>query len=296
MSERVFIIGAGQVGRGLSRAFRASGTEVVSVHGRRPTEFATSSGDLPASIRDANIVLIAVRDPQIAGVISELAGVEQQRPIGFSRSANPVITSGTVILHTSGSAEVRSLDVLRAAGFACGTFHPLAPFSVTERVPDLLHGGWIGIDGDDAAKACSRRLAGHVGARTLEIPAGGKPAYHAAAVMASNFPVVLAYAAAQLMNSAGISDRPAQAAVESLISAAVGNLATAKPVDALTGPVVRGDAETVRKHMETLSGQPELLAVYRSLSEIALRIARERGTDPAAIAAMRSVLGATSRP
>ncbi len=296
MSERVFIIGAGQVGRGLSRAFRASGVEVLGVHGRTPSEYATSHGVMPPAIRDANTVIVAVRDPQIAGVVSGLAGAEQQRPLGFSKALHPIVSSGTVILHTSGIAEVRSLDLLRSAGFECGTFHPLAPFSVAARVPDLLRGGWVGIDGDDAARASARRLAGNLGARTLEIPPGGKPAYHAAAVMASNFPVALAYAASQLMHAAGIPDRTAQSAVVSLINAAVGNLSNASPVDALTGPVVRGDAETVRKHVEMLSGQPELLGVYRALSEVALKVARERGTDPNALAAIRSVLGTTSRP
>lgn len=295
MSERVFIVGAGQVGRGLSRAFRASGVEVVSVHGRKASEHATSHGDFPATIRDANIVVIAVRDPQIAGVVSLLAGGEPQRPLGFARALRPVVSSGTVVLHTSGIAEVRSLDLLRSAGFECGTFHPLAPFSVTDRVPDLLRGGWIGIDGDDAARASARRLAGHVGARTLEIPAGGKAAYHAAAVMASNFPVALAYAASQLMHSAGIPDRTAQSAVVSLVNAGVGNLTNSSPVDALTGPVVRGDAETVRKHVEMLSGQPELLAVYRAVSEVALKVARERGVDSKTLTAIRSVLGTTAR-
>lgn len=296
MSERVFIIGAGQVGRGLFRAFRASGVDVISLHGRKSSESTTTSGDFPPSIRDANVILIAVRDPQIAGVVAELAGAPPGTPVGLSRQAHPIITSGTVVLHTSGAAEVRSLDLLRAAGFACGTFHPLAPFSVTERVPDLLRGGWIGIDGDDAARSTSRRLAGHVGARTLDIPAGGKPAYHAAAVMASNFTVALAYAASHLMQKAGVAERSAQGAVERLVEAATANLAASGPVDALTGPVVRGDAETVRKHVVTLSGQPELLSVYKALSEVAIRIARERGTDARALAAIRTILGSSGRP
>ena len=294
MSERVFIIGAGQVGRGLFRAFRASEVEVVGLHGRKGTEFTTSSGELPASIRDANIIIISVRDPQIAGVVGELAGVSPA-PMAFSRPAQPIIVSGTVVLHTSGIAEVRSLESLRSAGFAAGTFHPLAPFSITDRVPSLLRGGWIGIDGDDAARAAARRLAGHLGARTLDIPPGAKGAYHAAAVMASNFPVALANAAAGLMQAAGINERSAESAVGALISAAVGNLATRTSLEALTGPVVRGDAETVRKHLETLSSQPELYNVYRALSEIALKMASERGTDPKALAAIRGLLNANVR-
>lgn len=294
MSERVFLIGAGQVGRGLSRAFRASGVEVVGLHGHKATEYTTSSGEIPASIQDANVVIIAVRDPQIAGVVGELSG-GSSGPMALSRPVHPVIAAGTVVLHTSGIAEVRSLDSLRSAGFAAGTFHPLAPFAITERVPELLRGGWIGIDGDDAARAAARRLAGHLGARTLDIPAGAKGAYHAAAVMASNFPVVLASAAAGLMHGAGINERSAQSAVEALINAAIGNLATRTPVEALTGPVVRGDVETVRKHLETLSSQPELYNVYRALSGVALKMAGERGTDPKALAAIRALLTASAR-
>lgn len=294
MSERVFIIGAGQVGRGLSRAFRASGVEIVGLHGHKPSESTTTSGELPNVIRDANVVLIAVQDPLIAGVVGELAGVSSG-PAGFSRPSHPVITSGTVVLHTSGIAEVRSLESLRSAGFAAGTFHPLAPFAVMERVPELLRGGWIGIDGDDPARAAARRLAGHLGARTLEIPPGGKGAYHAAAVMASNFPVALASAAAGLMQSAGIADKSAQSAVESLITASVGNLASRTPIEALTGPIVRGDVETVRKHLETLSSQPELYDVYRALSKIALKVAREQGTDAKALAAIKNLLASNAR-
>ena len=267
---------------------------MVALHGRKPSDAATTSGEIPDSIRDANVIIIAVRDPQIAGVVNELAGASPA-PVRFAKPSHPIISSGSVVLHTSGIAEVRSLDTLRAAGFAAGTFHPLAPFAVTERVPDLLRGGWIGIDGDDAARAASRRLAGHLGARTLDIPAGGKAAYHAAAVMASNFPVALAYAASRLMHSAGVADRSAQSAVESLIAASVGNLANRSPVDALTGPVVRGDADTVRKHLEMLSSQPDLNQVYRALSEIALQVARERGVDAQSLAAIRNLLASNVR-
>lgn len=295
MSERVFIIGAGNVGRGLARAFRASGVEVVALHGRKPSDFATSSGEIPDSIRDSNVVIVAVREPQIAGVVSNLAGVAEPGlrawPAATSRSeSGPLLARGTVVLHTSGIAEARTLDILRKEGFSCGTFHPLAPFSLPDRSPDLMRGGWIGIDGDDGARATGRRLAAHLGARTLDIPAGGKTAYHAAAVMASNFPVALAAAASDLMHEAGITERIAQRAVESLMRAAIENLAEHTPSEALTGPVVRGDAETVRKHLEALHGRPDLLAIYRDLSGVALRLARARGIDAKALAEIERLL------
>src|SRR5207237_6410057 len=100
----------------------------------------------------------------------------------------------------------------------------------------------------------SRRLAGHLGARTLEIPRGKKPAYHAAAVISSNFPVVLASVAGHLLHDIGIPDASAYQAVESLMAGALANMKQALPDDALTGPVVGGDGETVAKHLGALQG------------------------------------------
>ena len=71
MSERVFIIGPGHVGRGLSRAFRASGVEVVGLHGKRPSGVASSTGALPKELGSANVIIVAVRDPQLDETIDE---------------------------------------------------------------------------------------------------------------------------------------------------------------------------------------------------------------------------------
>lgn len=73
MSERVFIIGPGHVGRGLFRAFRASGVEMVGLHGKRPSGVATSSGRIPAEAGRANIIIVAVRDPQLDEAIGEVS-------------------------------------------------------------------------------------------------------------------------------------------------------------------------------------------------------------------------------
>lgn len=283
MTERVLIIGAGQVGRGLFRAFRASGVDVLGLHGRRPSAWTTSSGALPSSIANANTVIVAVRDDQIDGALSEL--IAERGAAGRGR-----IASGTVILHTSGGAEPELIRRLQEIGLSGGTFHPLVPFANPERAPELLKRAWIGIDGDDQARATSRRLAGHVGARTLDIPAGGKSVYHAAAVMSSNFPVVLASLASDLLRGLGIPERSAQQAVHSLMEGAVSNIADTAPLDALTGPVVRGDADTVMRHLAALRGDPEARAVYKRLSLAALEMAARRGTDPSQVEQMRKLL------
>lgn len=283
MSERVFILGAGQVGVGLHRAFRAAGVDVLGLHSHRPSPVATSNGALPAVLGDANTVIVAVRDEQIDDALAEL--VDATASSGRRR-----IASGTVILHTSGGAEPELIPRMSEFGLSGGTFHPLLPFSNPDRAPELLRKAWIGIDGDDPARATSRRLAGHLGARTLEIPAGAKSFYHAAAVISSNFPVVLAAVATSILTDAGIPERSAQRAVHSLMEAAVSNMADTSPADALTGPVVRGDADTVHRHLQALRHNADARALYRRMSFAALEIAKTRGADPERLAEIQKLL------
>jgi predicted short-subunit dehydrogenase-like oxidoreductase (DUF2520 family) len=283
VSERVFILGAGQVGQGLYRAFRAAHVDMLGLHSRRPNGVATSSGHIPATIGDANAVIVAVRDEQLNGALGEV--IDAVSPSGRRR-----VASGTVILHTSGGAEPEMLSRLGELGLSGGTFHPLVPFANPERAPELLRRGWIGIDGDDPARAMSRRLAGHLGARTLDIPPGMKSVYHAAAVISSNFPVVLEAVAARLMMDVGIPERSAQQAVHALVEGAISNTSGAPPEEVLTGPVVRGDVDTVHRHLQALRHHPEARALYRRLSFAALEIAARRGTDPERLGEIQRLL------
>jgi predicted short-subunit dehydrogenase-like oxidoreductase (DUF2520 family) len=280
VSERVFIVGPGHVGRALFRAFRASGVNVVGLHGKRPSGVATSTGALPKEISSANVIILCVRDPQLDDAIDELVSAVR---LGS-------ISRGTVVLHTSAIAEPAGLKALGDAGFPGGTFHPLVPFTDPEISAELLRKGWIGIDGENAAKNASRRLAGHLGARTLEIPAGKKAVYHAAAVISSNFPVVLASVAGHLLHDIGVPDSSAYQAVESLISGAVTNMKQTLPDDALTGPVLRGDTETIGKHVRALDGHGPALEVYRALTVAATDIAERRGVDIKKLAGVRGLL------
>ena len=282
MSERVFIVGAGHVGRGLYRAFRASGIDVLGLHGRRATAWTTSTGLLPPSIADANTIVLAVRDSQIDDAIAEL--------LNGRRGGRTGVSPGTAVLHTSGAAEPELITRLGEFGLSGGTFHPLIPFANAEKVPELLKHAWIGIDGDDQARATSRRLAGHIGSRTLEIPAGGKALYHAAAVISSNFPVVLAALASDTLVALGIPERSAQQAVHGLMEAAVANLAETSPIEALTGPVVRGETDVLIRHLGALRRDADARAVYKRMSLAALTLAAQRGVPRETIEEMQRVL------
>jgi predicted short-subunit dehydrogenase-like oxidoreductase (DUF2520 family) len=240
---------------------------VVGLHGRRADPSATptvSAGPLPPALCTASVVLVTVRDAQLGDALRELTSAELARD--------------AVILHASGAMDPAEASMLRARGHAVGTLHPLVPLADPDRAVAALRGAWIGVDGDPRAVACASALAGRIGAHTITIPPGEKPRYHAAAVFAANFPVVVAALAERLLVEAGVAEVEARAATLGLMSAAVSNLETGRPHDVLTGPIARGDVASVRGHLAALSQDAPALAAYVTLSRAALTLARERGT------------------
>ena len=275
MTMRVFVIGAGRAGRALTHALRVGGVDVVGLHGRQPAEGITC-GDWPASIESASVVLITVRDSEIDGVMRELLAAK--------------LAAGAAVVHASGNAEPPALDLLRKHGHPGGTFHPLLPLTDPTRATEQLHRAWIGIDGDEAARSVSRELAAAIGARVLEIPEGVKARYHAAAVFASNFPLVLLATAMKLLTSTGVPEDAARGAWGTLLVAAAENASAMGPAKAMTGPVARGDVETVRAHLGALSDVPEILELYRVLSRGGVKVAEAGGASAERMEELRDLL------
>ncbi len=285
-ADNVFVLGAGRAGRSLARAFVAAGVSLVGLHGRRADPQATppvTAGPLPSPLGRASIVLVTVRDAQLGDALRELASAE--------------LAGGAVVLHASGATDPAEASMLRSRGHAVGTLHPLVPLADPDRAADVLRGAWIGVDGDPSAVACASMLAARIGAHTITIPPGEKPRYHAAAVFAANFPVVVAALAERLLVEAGVAEVEARAATLGLMGAAVSNLETGRPHDVLTGPIARGDVASVRGHLEALARDTPALAAYVTLSRAALTLARERGTPLDRLAEISSALDeAMTRP
>ena len=278
MSERVFVLGAGRAGTGLTRAFRMSGVPVVGLHGRHVHEGPdpVTAGTIPATIATATVVLVAVRDAQIDDALRELL----EAPLA----------PDAVVLHASGSAEPAMLDQVRAHGHAAGTFHPLVPIADPLRAPQQLCGAWVGIDGDERAKTASRDLAAALGCHVFDIPPGQKARYHAAAVIVSNFPAVLLATGDRVLAETGIPAEAAEQALRALFLAAIGNLRRQHGAVSLTGPILRGDVDTIRRHLVALADDPGALEVYRSLSRALVDLASDAGTDADRLQAIRAML------
>ena len=233
--------------------------------------------------------------PHAAQQVERLADVDVLGRLPPELGARPEhvardLAADAVVLHASGSADPPGLAPLRAAGHAAGTFHPLVPLADPARAALLLRGAWIGVEGDPRAVVLARTLATRLGAYVLEIPAGEKPRYHAAAVFAANFPTVLAAIAVRLLAEAGVSRTDGWPAVLALMRAALSNLGDRAPSRALTGPIARGDVETVRHHLEALRADAPALEAYRVLSRAALELAKEGGTEPERLGEIESLL------
>jgi predicted short-subunit dehydrogenase-like oxidoreductase (DUF2520 family) len=210
------------------------------------------------------IVILAVPDDAIREVAGQLA-------------ASGAVGSGHVVLHLSGVLDRSALSPLSPAGAALGSLHPLRSFGSGE---ERLEGAFAAVEGDDRAVEEAVNLARSIGLRPFRLATGKKALYHAGAVFAANFLVTLYSRAERLLGEAGITPGEAREALSGLMAGVVENVAL-RGVDALTGPVARGDVETVRLHLEVLG--PEDRELYRLLSRLTLELARLPGAQRRAL-------------
>jgi predicted short-subunit dehydrogenase-like oxidoreductase (DUF2520 family) len=280
-------VGAGRTGLSLGlRLHRAHAVEALTVTGRRPgPPEHPLFGDPPAaryismdaSPPPADAVVVAVPDRAIAEVAERLAA------LGLPPSLP--------VLHTSGSRGGEALAPLAARGHPTGSAHPLAALADPVDGAERLAGATWGVEGEGAALELAERIVAACGGTALRLAPGGKALYHAAAVFASNYAVALLSVAERLMEGAGVDAAQARPALAALAAGAVENAAARGPAGALTGPVARGDVETVALHLERLSADERRL--YCLLGREALRLAREAGADPRTAESLAALLGDT---
>ena len=256
--ESVAIVGAGQAGSALAHGFRRAGLRVTTITSRT-TEAAAAlaaavdadPGDLEACT-GAELVCICTPDHAVAEVAGALADLDAAQP-------------GACFLHTSGALDLEVLDPLSARGAAAGNLHPVAPL-VPPEDPATLEGKPMGFDaaGDPGWVETLVRL---LGGRPVSLVGVDRALYHAGCVTAANLVVGLAGAAAEMFSASGVDPASAHELVSSLLTASARNVATDGVAQALTGPVRRGDAATVARHLATLEGMDSGLAeTYRVVS------------------------------
>ncbi len=237
-------------------------------------------GKPPAWIADVDTVILTVRDDAIT-------------PLATSLATARAITERHVVLHLSGVQGQEALGPLVTTRAALGSFHPLQTIVEPELTPGRLKGAWAAVEGMPRAIEAGERIAQDLGMRPFRIATKSKAIYHAGAVFASNYLVVVEAVAQRLLRHAGLSDADAWAALRPLVEGTFENLSRHEPREALTGPLVRGDTATIVRHLESLAVDDAKL--YRALGRAALELAQKTGMDEQTAERVAEAL-ATDRP
>lgn len=262
---KIGFIGAGKVGVSLGKFFREGGLTVTGYYNRHrdaaqeAADFTESacfdSAEAVAEASDA--VFITVLDNRIREVYDSLRGLDLR---------------GKKICHCSGALSAEEafpgIEALGATGYS---IHPLFPVSDKWTSYKELGSAFFCIEGTGPLDSWKKTLEA-LGPRVQEISGDAKVKYHAACAISSNLVCALADTSLKLLQDCGFTETGAREALAPLALSNMKHLLEDGPVHALTGPVERGDAETVRKHLSVLGDGPEG-ELYRAASEVLVSIA-----------------------
>jgi len=240
------VLGAGAVGAALLEELPRSGLKVLA-------SWARSSGLDPPPLLDVDVVLIAVPDAAVEPVTKILEVGPRQ-----------------LVAHVAGALGLEVLAPARRKGARIGSIHPLRAFVRGQRQD--FHGAAAGIAGSGSgAREQLSDLARRLGMMPVATSERTRALYHAAAVLAAGSQVALfAEAVRAFQQATGASEPAARSALLPLALGALEKLRSRSAADALTGPAVRGDVETIAAHREALPN--DLLPLYDALTTVMLRL------------------------
>jgi predicted short-subunit dehydrogenase-like oxidoreductase (DUF2520 family) len=275
------IVGCGRLGTALALHLTRAGYPLTGLLSKSPVsaeqtaaivgtdKFGVGAWDLT---RIADVIFITTPDGAISETCTTLA-------------ENKAIQRGAVVLHCSGAHPSTILSDAQKAGALIGSMHPLQSFASKTVAGNPFENIIISIEGNEKAVTIAKVMAESLGAICMTIPTEAKTLYHASAVVASNYLVTLMDLAFSLMGTAGICSTDAYRMLKPLIWGTLSNIEKVGIPEALTGPIARGDVETVERHLKAMSEKtPEYMALYKILGLYTVNIAKAKGTLPDAAA------------
>jgi predicted short-subunit dehydrogenase-like oxidoreductase (DUF2520 family) len=265
-AANIAIVGAGTLATALAQRLDQSGYRIVEIVTRDRPESLRHARALAkrvhASVRtlteaefNARITWICVPDDSISGVAADIASQRDWRQ--------------RIVLHSSGALGSDVLAPAKEAGAETASAHPLMTF-VSQSSPEF-RGVPFAMEGSPKALVVVGSLVRALGGKPFRIAAQLKPAYHAFGFFCSPALVALITAAQQVGKLARLSEHQARELMEPIGRQTIDNCFRSTPQEAFSGPLRRADLATIRKHLEVLTRKPDLLALYRTLSRVALQ-------------------------
>jgi len=282
----IAIIGAGRLGTSLGRALTRKGHKIKALTCRSRASARESRriigqgkvfSDNASAANQGKIIFLCLPDEEIRKTAAGLARAK-------------IDWSEKFVFHTSGLLAADVLNPLKKKGALTASFHPAQSFARKDTPSAHFKGIYFGLEGERKALALAGKIAQQLGGYPLILRSEAKPYYHAACSLASNFLVILLDVAVRLFKQAGIEEKKAAKLLFPLIEGTLHNVKKFDIPDSLTGPVVRGDAASIKTHLDALRRFPSYTEAYRKLGLLALQTARKRGLPPKKIRALRNLL------
>ncbi|MBN2373611.1 DUF2520 domain-containing protein [bacterium] len=275
-NSRLAIIGAGRVGTAMACLAKERGYRIIGLcclhfeKAKIAAVFLNQSGaayEAPGPwLKDADITLITTPDGEIGRVCGQIAAK------GYFRQ-------GSVVAHCSGAHPSSILVTASDAGCHTGSIHPLQSCATQELAIKAIPSSYFCIEGSEYARDELKGLALAIGGRILEIATADKPLYHAGAAVASNFLVAVINFALTLYENIGIDRQKGVQALAPLFEGTINNIKSVGIPEALTGPIMRGDLETVEAHLAALKEKmPGYIGLYCALGHETVKVALAKGT------------------
>jgi predicted short-subunit dehydrogenase-like oxidoreductase (DUF2520 family) len=257
---KVFILGAGKVGRALAAAMKRKKIRVTLCPARK---------GVPTTRIDADVIVLALRDKQLGPVAADLA-------------SSGVVPRKAVVVHNAGALPADALAALRGVCAGVAQMHPMISFASRTFFPTLDR-GHVHVKGDPQAERRARTLAKKIGMTPRTFAKLDTVAYHAAAGLVANGAAALAALGEELLVVAGVPRRDAPHMLGPLLRSVAENVDRLGFPDALTGPVRRGDPGAIGRQIDLLGTlMPNAVDLFIAAAEAQLPIARKIGDAPAA--------------
>lgn len=262
---RIAVVGAGNLGSALAVSLRAAGYRVSEIVSR---ESESSRRRASALARRVGARVVGARSPDISADVTWLC-VPDGEIAACASTLSSLDWKGKIALHSSGALDSDQLAPLRKRGARVASVHPMMTF--VAGVTPSLKGVGFAIEGDREAVRVARHIAGALGGENFLIAKKDKALYHAWGTLASPLVTALLVINERVAQAAGVPRARARRWMVPIVAQTVENYARRGAARGFSGPIVRGDAATIRRHLQVLRAIPAAREAYLALARSALR-------------------------